>query len=94
MALVFAGGSEVQAGPQVEGTETGEKEPGLTRAKKMGLVIRDVEGQGPGLEGRDQAGKWSEGPLGSRLGGRKERGELGNIRRNVLKNCELNKGGG
>lgn len=29
-ALVFAGGSEVQAGPQVEGTETVEKKPGLT----------------------------------------------------------------
>ena len=31
----------------------------------MGLVIRDAEGQGPGLDGRDQAGKWSEEPLGS-----------------------------
>lgn len=42
-----------------------EKDPDLTRAKKMGLVIRDAEGQGPGLDGRDQAGKWSEEPLGS-----------------------------
>lgn len=51
----------------------------------MGLVIRDVEDQGPGLEGRDPL-KWSQGPLvrvKSRLGGRKERGELGNIRGNV-----------
>ena len=41
----------------------------------MGLVIRRAEGQGPGLDGRDKAEKWSEEPLGScqdLQGGRKE----------------------
>lgn len=41
----------------------------------MGLVIRDAEGQEPGLDGRDKAVKWSEEPLGScqdLQGGRKE----------------------
>lgn len=47
MGFVFPGGSEVQGGPQVEGTETLWKRIQIyqVRAKKMGLVIRDAGDQ-------------------------------------------------